>query len=97
MDTVILALNDGSCHDNKSQRADPFVVITHIIAGKTKPVKDRFYRLILDEVRTGAPYRPFRAFWENWGNARRSRNESKRVGSREGKDALREFCPGTPL
>lgn len=69
MDTVILTLNDGSCHDNKSQRADPFVVITHIIAGKTKLVKDRFYHLILDEVRTGAPYRPFRAFWENWGNA----------------------------
>ncbi|WP_142469867.1 hypothetical protein [Klebsiella pasteurii] len=73
MDTVILALNDGSCHDNKSQHADPFDVITHIIAGKTKLVKERFYHLILDEVRTGAPYRPFRAFLEKWGNARRTR------------------------
>lgn len=42
MDTVILTLNDGSCHDNKSQRADPFVVLSRIIAGKTKYVKDPF-------------------------------------------------------
>lgn len=31
-----------SCHDNKSQRADPFVVLSRIIAGKTKCVKDPF-------------------------------------------------------
>lgn len=91
MDTVILALNDGSCHDNKSQHADPFVVITHIIAGKTKLVKERFYHLILDEVRTGAPYRPFRAFWEKWGNARTVRIGQKGQGAEKQRDALREF------
>jgi hypothetical protein len=42
MDTGILHLTGRSCHDNKSQRADPFVVLSRIIAGKTKYVKDPF-------------------------------------------------------
>lgn len=42
MDTGILHLTGRSCHDNKSQHADPFVVLSHIIAGKTKWVKDPF-------------------------------------------------------
>ncbi|HDX8632005.1 TPA: hypothetical protein RQN69_005170 [Klebsiella michiganensis] len=91
MDTAILARNGGSCHENKSQRVDPFVVITRIIAGKTKQVKDRFEGLILPDTRTGVPCSPFRAFWENWGNARVNRIEPKKEGSREGEDALREF------
>jgi len=42
MDTGILHLTGRSCHDNKSQRADPFVVLSRIIAGKAKYVKARF-------------------------------------------------------
>lgn len=42
MDTAFLACNDRSCYDNKSQRVDPFVGLTNIIAGKAKPVKDPF-------------------------------------------------------
>lgn len=34
MDTGILHLTGRSCHDNKSQRADPFIVLSRIIAGK---------------------------------------------------------------
>ncbi|HHB9143590.1 TPA: hypothetical protein ACN7S4_005344 [Klebsiella pneumoniae] len=40
MDTGILHLTGRSCHDNKSQRADPFVCLTRIIADKTKLVED---------------------------------------------------------
>lgn len=40
MDTGILHLRGRSCHDNKSQRADPFIALSRIIAGKTKCVKD---------------------------------------------------------
>lgn len=42
MDTGILHLTGRSCHDNKSQLADPFIVLSRIIAGKTKYVKDPF-------------------------------------------------------
>jgi hypothetical protein len=42
MDTGILHLAGRSCHDNKSQRVDPFIVLSRIIAGKTKCVKDPF-------------------------------------------------------
>lgn len=42
MDTGILHLTGRSCHDNKSQRADPFIVLSRIIAGKTKYVKGPF-------------------------------------------------------
>ena len=42
MDTGILHLTGRSCHDNKSQRADPFIVLSRIVAGKTKCVKDPF-------------------------------------------------------
>ncbi|ECF2367195.1 hypothetical protein E1890_21365 [Salmonella enterica subsp. enterica serovar Mountpleasant] len=42
MDTGILHLTGRSCHDNKSHRADPFIVLSRIIAGKTKCVKDPF-------------------------------------------------------
>ncbi|WP_414457735.1 hypothetical protein, partial [Klebsiella pneumoniae] len=50
MDTGILHLTGRSCHDNKSQRADPFVVLSRIIAGKTKCVKDPFSAQILHEA-----------------------------------------------
>ena len=91
MDTVILALNDGSCHDNKSQRADPFVCLTRIIADKTKHVKDPFWRQILRKGRHGKGYRPSEAFWEKWGNARTNRTETKEEWKGKWKDALREF------
>lgn len=51
MDTGILHLTGRSCHDNKSQRADPFVVLSRIIAGKTKRVKDHFLPQIHAEAR----------------------------------------------
>ena len=54
MDTGILHLTGRSCHDNKSQRADPFVVLSRIIAGKTKCVKDRFSAQILHEASNDA-------------------------------------------
>ncbi|HAA0767564.1 TPA_asm: hypothetical protein GDL48_24330 [Salmonella enterica] len=44
MDTGILHLTGRSCHDNKSPRADPFIVLSRIIAGKTKCVKTSFSR-----------------------------------------------------
>ncbi|WP_117029776.1 hypothetical protein, partial [Klebsiella pneumoniae] len=44
----------NSAHDNKSQRADPFVVLSRIIAGKTKCVKDRFSAQILHEASNDA-------------------------------------------
>lgn len=53
MDTGILHLTGRSCHDNKSQRADPFIVLSHIIAGKAKCVKDPFSLQIHDEARQG--------------------------------------------
>ncbi|HDZ9649147.1 TPA: hypothetical protein RU073_005299 [Klebsiella pneumoniae] len=40
--------------DNKSQRADPFVVLSRIIAGKTKYVKDPFSAQILHEASNDA-------------------------------------------
>lgn len=70
-----------SCHHNKSQRKDPFVVLSRIIAGKTKHVKDPFSSLIRAEGSDGAGYRPFNAFWENWGNARTNRNGPKKEGA----------------
>jgi hypothetical protein len=54
MDTGILHLTGRSCHDNKSQRADPFVVLSRIIAGKTKCVKDPFSAQILHEASNDA-------------------------------------------
>lgn len=53
MDTGILHLIGRSCHDNKSQRADPFVVLSRIIADKTKYVKDPFLPRIHAEARQG--------------------------------------------
>ena len=50
MDTGILHLTGRSCHDNKSQRVDPFVVITRIIAEKPKPIKDPFSAHIYAEA-----------------------------------------------
>ena len=91
MDTGILHLTGRSCHDNKSQRADPFVVLSHIIAGKTKYVKDRFSAQILHEASNDAGSWLLYGFWENWGNVRTNRIEQKKEGSREGEDALREF------
>lgn len=54
MDTGILHLTGRSCHDNKSQHADPFVVLSLIIAGKTKCVKDPFPAQIRAEASNGA-------------------------------------------
>lgn len=51
MNTDILHLTGRSCHDNKSQRADPFIVLSRIIAGKTKCVKDPFPPRIHAEAR----------------------------------------------
>lgn len=91
MDTGILHLTGRSCHDNKSQRADPFIALSHIIAGKTKYVKDPFLAMIHAKARQDKGFSRFKGFWENWGNARTDRIEPKREESREGEDALREF------
>ena len=66
-------------------------MLSHIIAGKTKQVKDPFSGLIHSEASYGAACRHSNGFWENWGNARTNRIEQKKEGSREGEDALREF------
>ncbi|EBG3215771.1 hypothetical protein FIS27_17780 [Salmonella enterica subsp. enterica] len=78
MDTGILHLSGRSCHDNKSQRADPFVVLSSIIAGKTKYVKDPFTAPVLAEACDGAGCGRFYGFLENWGNARTNRIGAKR-------------------
>lgn len=91
MDTGILHLTGRSCHDNKSQRADPFVVLSRIIAGKTKYVKDPFSVQIHGEASNDGACRRFYGFWENWGNARTNRIEPEGGGCREGEEALREF------
>ncbi|WP_214292794.1 hypothetical protein, partial [Escherichia coli] len=65
-------------HDNKSQRADPFVCLPHIIAGKTKLEKDSFFAQILHEASNEAGGGLFYRFWENWGNARTNRIGAKR-------------------
>lgn len=54
MDTAILASKARSFHHNKSQRADPFVVLSRIIAGKTKYVKNPFSAQILHEASNDA-------------------------------------------
>jgi len=53
MDTGILPLIGRSYHDNKSHRADPFIALSRIIAGKTKYVKDPFLPRIHAEARQG--------------------------------------------
>ncbi|HDI5916582.1 TPA: hypothetical protein POB02_004690 [Escherichia coli] len=77
MDTGILHLNGRSCHINKSQHKDPFVVLSHIIAGKAKCIKDHFSDQILVEASYGEACRHSDGFWENWGNARTGRNGEK--------------------
>lgn len=91
MDTGILHLTGRSCHDNKSQRADPFIVLSRIIAGKTKCVKDPFPAQIHAEARQGKGCRRYNGFWENWGNARTNRGGENRDVDRERKGTLREF------
>jgi hypothetical protein len=54
MDTAILASKSRSFHHNKSQRVDPFIVLSRIIAGKAKFVKDPFSAQILHEASHGA-------------------------------------------
>jgi len=54
MNTGILHLTDRSCHDNNSQREDPFIVFFRIIAGKTKCLKDPFSASILVKASHGA-------------------------------------------
>lgn len=61
-------MTDGTCHHNKSQRADPFIVLFRIITGKTKYVKDPFWYQILTKARCGKGCRSSEAFWEKWGN-----------------------------
>ena len=73
MNTGILAWMARSCHHNKSQRADPFVVLSRIIAGKTKYVKDPFSEPIHAEASHDKVWGPFYGFWEKWGNARTNR------------------------
>ena len=70
MDTGILHLAGRSCHDNKSQRVDPFIALSRIIAGKTKCVKDPFSAQIHVKASYGAGWELFYAFWENWGNTK---------------------------
>ncbi|MER3788303.1 hypothetical protein J9B06_26460, partial [Klebsiella pneumoniae] len=70
MDTGILHLTGRSCHDNKSQRADPFVVLSRIIAGKTKCVKDRFSSQILPETHKDAGLWLFLGFLGKFGQWR---------------------------
>jgi len=98
MDTGILHLTGRSCHDNKSQRADPFVVLSRIIAGKTKCTKDPFPAQIHAEASQGKGCRRYNGFWEKWGNARTDRIGPKRKGYRKMEGALRKFWPGhTPV
>ncbi|ENI3490149.1 hypothetical protein ABXX25_004610 [Salmonella enterica] len=98
MDTGILHLSGRSCHDNKSQRADPFVVLFRIIAGKTKCVKDPFPAQIHAEASQGKGCRRYNGFWEKWGNARTKMSRSKREENTEREVALREFWSGyTPV
>lgn len=80
MDTGILHLTGRSCHDNKSQRADPFIVLSRIIAGKTKHVKDPFPAQIHAEARQGKGCRRYNGFWENWGNAKTNWRKPKAKG-----------------
>lgn len=54
MDTGILHLAGRSCHDNKSQRVDPLIALSRIIAGKTKCVKDPFSAQIHVKASYGA-------------------------------------------
>lgn len=54
MDTGILHLTGRSCHENKSQRVDPFIVLSRIVAGKTKCIKDPFSHPIHAEARHDA-------------------------------------------
>ncbi|MFX4315799.1 hypothetical protein F8O53_28545 [Enterobacter sp. 63] len=63
-DTGILRLNRGSSHDNKSPREDPFLVIRHAIAGKTKFVKDPFMQLNHEKASNSRVCRSFRDVWE---------------------------------
>ncbi|EKE1257043.1 hypothetical protein OTH45_004101 [Salmonella enterica] len=91
MDTGILHLTGRSCHDNKSQRADPFIVLSRIIAGKTKCVKDPFPAQIHAEARQGKGFRRYNGFWEKWGNARTTRIGAKRRRGMQQEDTLRKF------
>ncbi|EHF7647441.1 hypothetical protein J3Y89_003220 [Salmonella enterica] len=98
MDTGILHLTGRSCHRNKSQRADPFIVLSHIIAGKTKCVKDPFLAMIHAKARQDKGFSRFKVFWEKWGNARTKMSRSKREENTEREVALREFWSGyTPV
>ncbi|EBG7542213.1 hypothetical protein FI959_25185 [Salmonella enterica] len=65
MDTGILHLTGRSCHDNKSPRADPFIVLSRIIAGKTKCVKTSFSPQIHAETRQARLERCFTVFGRN--------------------------------
>ena len=84
-------MTDGACHHNKSQRADPFVCLTRIIADKTKLVED------LSGARSCAKPDMARAaghlsiFGRIGVMPGQTGSKPKREVSREGEDGLREF------
>lgn len=69
-------------------------MLSNIIVGKTKHVKDPFADQILHEASHGAAYRHFNDFWENWGNARTKGKEQKAMSNVRAKGALQEILPG---
>jgi hypothetical protein len=87
MDTAILQGNGRSFHCNKSQIADPFVVLSRIIVDKTKCVKDPFSAPACAEASHDALLEPYYGFWEKWGNARAYRIEPKK-----GREQRRKGC-----
>ncbi|MDU7296998.1 MAG: hypothetical protein E7L38_21040 [Klebsiella pneumoniae] len=48
--TAVAKSTPGAIGSRETQRADPFVVLSRIIAGKTKCVKDPFSAQILHEA-----------------------------------------------
>lgn len=94
MDTVILNCRARSFHHNKSQRKDPFIVLSCIIAGKAKYVKDLFSTLILHEASNTKALGGLYDFWEKWGN---TRTNGKREKTKGAEDALGKICPDSTL
>ncbi|MBW5974720.1 hypothetical protein CF034_26810 [Klebsiella michiganensis] len=86
-----------SCHHNKSQHADPFIVLSIIIAGKTKYVKDPFWCQIRHKARCDKGCRPYRAFWEKCGNARTNGKEQKEILIGREKVLYKKSRSGTPV
>lgn len=68
-------------------------MLSNLIAGKAKYVKDPFSDQIHVEASHGEACRHSDGFWEK---CQDKQDRTKKGGSREGKDVLREFWPGTP-